>query len=183
MFWHVVSKYEEGVLMALLQMIESGQHIVAACTHLWYDPRHPDVKVAQADMACKAVVQFIHDTSHQHSRAPAAAPAGDADESSDSHEATNTVNHDAAAADDGDDDTAAADDAASHAGRIVDSMPVVIAGDFNSLWKKYKGDVFDHVSPFHSSHACCCPLLLWLLAKLAAAEAHCTWLADRLLEH
>jgi hypothetical protein len=40
----------EYVLMALLRHLPSGRLLLAACTHLWWDPKLPDMKLAQAHL-------------------------------------------------------------------------------------------------------------------------------------
>jgi hypothetical protein len=57
-FWQRVSGFQEGVLMAALRLRSTGQPLLACCTHLWFDPKHPDIKVAQADALCAAVVDY-----------------------------------------------------------------------------------------------------------------------------
>jgi CCR4-NOT transcription complex subunit 6 len=37
-------------LMALLRHRASGQRLLAMCTHLWWKPDVPDIKLAQAQM-------------------------------------------------------------------------------------------------------------------------------------
>ena len=44
-FWEAVKKREDGALLALLRDRASGRSLLAGCTHLYYDPRFPDIKV------------------------------------------------------------------------------------------------------------------------------------------
>ena len=39
-------------MLALLRERQSQRVILAACTHLYHDPRFPDVKVAEAELLC-----------------------------------------------------------------------------------------------------------------------------------
>lgn len=57
-FWRQLSCYCEGAILALLQCRHSGRTLVAAVTHLWFDPRVPHIKVGQAHLLCQAVSQF-----------------------------------------------------------------------------------------------------------------------------
>eukprot|EP00887_Chlorella_sp_A99_P006946 scaffold2.g6946.t1 len=45
-FWQLVASKEDGAVVALLEEPDSGRRIVAAATHLHWDPRHPDVKAS-----------------------------------------------------------------------------------------------------------------------------------------
>ena len=173
----------------------TGNFLVAAVTHLWFDPRHPEIKVAQANALCQAVVQFIRDkpwggkggdvgkegegeggasrgpggmgSEGMLSNDPAAGTAGGAAAAASDGDGVGSVGSDAvdvaaggsagvatveeegvaaargteAAAGAGTAAAAGADDVLQG----VRGVPVVIAGDFNSLWRKYKEDIWDPV--------------------------------------
>jgi len=55
----VVRRREENAVAALLQHRASGRQLVAASTHLFWDPAYPDVKVAQAAALCRGIVEFV----------------------------------------------------------------------------------------------------------------------------
>ena len=52
-FWDLVREREDGAVFALLREQRSGKAVAAACTHLYHDPRFPDVKAAQAELLCQ----------------------------------------------------------------------------------------------------------------------------------
>ncbi|PSC74002.1 Ccr4p [Micractinium conductrix] len=58
-FWEAVKKREDGALLALLRDRASGRSLLAGCTHLYYDPRFPDIKLAQSWLLCRAAVTFL----------------------------------------------------------------------------------------------------------------------------
>ena len=47
-FWDAVAGRGEGTLLAVLRERESGRQLVAGCTHLFWNPQWPDIKVRQA---------------------------------------------------------------------------------------------------------------------------------------
>jgi hypothetical protein len=173
-FWQRVSQFGEGVLVAALKCRVTGSFLVAAVTHLWFDPRHPEIKVAQANALCQAVVQFIEEQPWEESKgsrvgreegeieaersglaasqlnAACAATIGDGDSINMVAAAPGVdVTADQVAAAGGSEASDAAGSASPSAAadglQGLKVVPVVIAGDFNSLWRKYKEDIWDPV--------------------------------------
>lgn len=134
-FWASVSDYEEGAIFALLQCNITQQLLVACCTHLWYSPKTPDIKVGQADILCKCCVEFIqqqcreHILAHSSSRRDAGGPGSAAAEAESAAAAKRSAGHEP-----------------QGLSELLQRVAVVISGDFNSLWRKYKSDAFDRVS-------------------------------------
>ncbi|KAF5832704.1 CCR4-NOT transcription complex, subunit 6-like protein [Dunaliella salina] len=87
---NVLQKQRASVIIALLEHATTGQALVAACTHLFWDPRWPDVKALQASLLCQQLASWVQGPN---------------------------------------------------------PVPIVLGGDFNSLWRKYKPDAFDAVIP------------------------------------
>ncbi|KAG2498277.1 hypothetical protein HYH03_003538 [Edaphochlamys debaryana] len=92
-FWPTFLRRQEGAILALLRHRGTGRQLVAACTHLFWNPSFPDVKAFQASVLCRELAAFVR----QHCGQEGAE------------------------------------------GRV----PVVLAGDFNSLSCKMLPDVFD----------------------------------------
>jgi CCR4-NOT transcription complex subunit 6 len=44
-FWGAVRGRDDGVLLALLRDRVTRRQLLAGCTHLFWDPRFPDIKV------------------------------------------------------------------------------------------------------------------------------------------
>ncbi len=44
---------QEGAILALLEHRPSGCPVLAACTHLFWNPSFPDVKALQAAVLCQ----------------------------------------------------------------------------------------------------------------------------------
>lgn len=44
-FWDFVRQRDDGVLLALLRDSATRRTLLAGCTHLFWNPRYPDVKV------------------------------------------------------------------------------------------------------------------------------------------
>eukprot|EP00798_Chlamydomonas_sp_ICE-L_P015345 gene15345-21431_t len=107
-FWDTFQKREEGAIMALLEHTPSGRPMLAACTHLFWNPRFPDVKALQASVLCQEIRRFLNETHYAKKEAAATSSRSD-NESID--------------------------------------IPLIVGGDFNSLWRKYKSDVFDRHIP------------------------------------
>ncbi|KAL4854213.1 Glucose-repressible alcohol dehydrogenase transcriptional effector [Chlorella vulgaris] len=101
-FWGAVRARDDGVLLALLRDRVTRRTLLAGCTHLYWDPRFPDIKAAQAALVCRAATSFLRQQRLVHDA---------------------TLQRDAAA------------------------IPLVIAGDFNSLPFKRRSDAFDTVRP------------------------------------
>lgn len=101
-FWQAVRVREDGVLLALLRDRATQRHLLAGCTHLFWDPRYPDIKAAQAALLCRAVTKFLREQPALRNLTPE---------------------------------------------QLGLSMPLVIAGDFNSLPFKRRSDPFDQVVP------------------------------------
>ncbi|GIM10440.1 hypothetical protein Vretimale_13991 [Volvox reticuliferus] len=59
--WSKVRELGEGLLMALLRHRPSGRLVLAAVTHLFWDPAFPDVKALQAALMCGLVSTFARD--------------------------------------------------------------------------------------------------------------------------
>ncbi|CAD7696017.1 unnamed protein product [Ostreobium quekettii] len=90
-FFTAVKEQRDGAILALLKHIATGQNLLACSAHLYWNPKWPDVKVAQAHALCAAVAKFLERQSQ---------PA---------------------------------------------ETPVVLCGDFNSLWRKYDADEYDKI--------------------------------------
>ncbi|KAL4424299.1 hypothetical protein ABPG75_001600 [Micractinium tetrahymenae] len=58
-FWQAVRARQDGAVFALLRDRATRRHLLAGCTHLFWDPRFPDVKAAQAALLCKAAAGFL----------------------------------------------------------------------------------------------------------------------------
>ena len=58
-FWDLVREREDGAVLALVRDRQSEHIMLAACTHLYHDPRFPDVKVAQAQLLCSQVLLLL----------------------------------------------------------------------------------------------------------------------------
>lgn len=43
-FWQAVRSRQDGALFALLRDRATARHLLAGCTHLFWDPRFPDIK-------------------------------------------------------------------------------------------------------------------------------------------
>eukprot|EP00200_Dunaliella_tertiolecta_P015590 CAMPEP_0202413952 /NCGR_PEP_ID=MMETSP1128-20130828/31237_1 /ASSEMBLY_ACC=CAM_ASM_000463 /TAXON_ID=3047 /ORGANISM="Dunaliella tertiolecta, Strain CCMP1320" /LENGTH=362 /DNA_ID=CAMNT_0049020253 /DNA_START=89 /DNA_END=1177 /DNA_ORIENTATION=+ len=86
----VLQRQRASAIIALLEHIATGHSLVAACTHLFWDPRWPDVKALQAALLCQQLAPWAQGPQ---------------------------------------------------------PVPIVLGGDFNSLWRKYKPDAFDAVIP------------------------------------
>ncbi|KAI8474955.1 MAG: hypothetical protein J3K34DRAFT_489391 [Monoraphidium minutum] len=54
-----LARREEGAVAALLRHRASGAALVAASTHLFWDPHFPDVKLVQAAALCRGVAAFV----------------------------------------------------------------------------------------------------------------------------
>ena len=59
-FWDIVRERDDGAVLALARDRQSKQVMLAACTHLYHDPRFPDVKVAEAQLLCSEVPAAPH---------------------------------------------------------------------------------------------------------------------------
>ncbi|KAF8060015.1 ccr4 [Scenedesmus sp. PABB004] len=57
-FWREVGRQEEGALLALLRDKQTGRPLLAVCTHLWWQPAHPHVKSGQAHVLCEVIAAF-----------------------------------------------------------------------------------------------------------------------------
>lgn len=180
--------------MAALRLRSNGQPLLACCTHLWFDPKHPDIKVAQADALCAAVVNYRDSNPWGvgWQRAQGGEQAGQQ-----AHGGGQTVqqppqNQDMAQQMEYHRHSTQQQErhhlpehhlqvdhhphqqqglALPHGapGVLVTpatQVPVIIAGDFNSLWRKYKSDTFDKVcghpsadhrpAAAHQAHANAC---------------------------
>ena len=60
-FWDLVrdDEREDGAVLALLTHKQTGKKLLAASTHLFWNPAFPDVKLAQAELLCKMVGQRL----------------------------------------------------------------------------------------------------------------------------
>ncbi|GAX79217.1 hypothetical protein CEUSTIGMA_g6657.t1 [Chlamydomonas eustigma] len=54
-FWDSFFKRQEGGVMSLLEHRPSSSPVLAVCTHLFWNPRYPDVKAMQAAVLCHKV--------------------------------------------------------------------------------------------------------------------------------
>jgi endonuclease/exonuclease/phosphatase family metal-dependent hydrolase len=54
-----VRQRDDGVLLALLRDSATRRTLLAGCTHLFWNPRYPDVKAAQAMLICRAAGAFL----------------------------------------------------------------------------------------------------------------------------
>ena len=59
-FWDLVRERLDGAVLALLKERQSQRLMLAACTHLYHDPRFPDVKAAQAELLCAQASEAAH---------------------------------------------------------------------------------------------------------------------------
>ncbi|GIL59919.1 hypothetical protein Vafri_14576 [Volvox africanus] len=59
--WSKLQEMGEGLLMALLRHRPSGRLILAAVTHLFWNPAFPDVKVLQAALMCGYLSAFTRE--------------------------------------------------------------------------------------------------------------------------
>ena len=57
---HALRKRYDGVLLALLRHKETGRVLCVGNTHLYYHPRHPQLKSMQACLMARAARQFVH---------------------------------------------------------------------------------------------------------------------------
>jgi CCR4-NOT transcription complex subunit 6 len=58
-FWRAVAEREDGAVLALLRDKQAGRVLLAASAHLFWDPRWPDAKAAQAALLCRAATAFL----------------------------------------------------------------------------------------------------------------------------
>ncbi|GLC54912.1 hypothetical protein PLESTB_000919400 [Pleodorina starrii] len=98
-FWSVFTRRQEGAILALLRHKPSQRPLLAAVTHLFWNPAFPDVKAFQAAVLCREIAAFLR----QHAEGAGEAAAGE--------------------------------------------VPVILAGDFNSLSRKRLPDAFDPKIP------------------------------------
>ena len=54
---------EDGAVLALLTHRKTGKKLLAASTHLFWNPAFPDIKLAQAALLCKMVRNSHHNIS------------------------------------------------------------------------------------------------------------------------
>ncbi|KAG2445827.1 hypothetical protein HXX76_000431 [Chlamydomonas incerta] len=71
-FWSMFKKRQEGAILALLRHRASKRQLLAACTHLFWNPAFPDVKTFQATVLCREMVGFL--TQHVGPEAPGSVP-------------------------------------------------------------------------------------------------------------
>ena len=157
-------------MLALLTHRKTGKKLLAASTHLFWNPAFPDIKLAQAALLCKMVRNIHHNMSlvkatpvsplksHKipalctcqgysnlhvhHARSPASSqipPEKPAEQI--------TV-----------DQTSRGACCAQIADFLRDhsadpDTPVILGGDFNSLWGKWESDPFDQVCALPGSAA------------------------------
>jgi CCR4-NOT transcription complex subunit 6 len=117
-----VSKYidfikdkEDGAIVALLRDTQANQLLIAASTHIFWDPKHPDIKAAQATLLCAAIREFIE------TQSTATLTTQNQDQKPELVVTKKLKRLNAS------------------------SIPVIIAGDFNSLPIKRYSDAFDKV--------------------------------------
>ncbi|GBF89682.1 hypothetical protein Rsub_02852 [Raphidocelis subcapitata] len=55
----VVDRRDEGAVGALLRHRATGRRLLAASTHLFWDPNYPDVKLVHAAALCRGVAEFL----------------------------------------------------------------------------------------------------------------------------
>jgi CCR4-NOT transcription complex subunit 6 len=72
-----LSSQSEAVLLVLLQHGVTKQRLVVGNTHLFWDPRYPHIKAAQAELACKAACTFIRKHAVEGEPLPAMVLMGD----------------------------------------------------------------------------------------------------------
>ena len=60
-FWDLVraDEREDGAVLALLTHKQTGKKLLAASTHLFWNPAFPDIKLAQGELLCKMVSQTV----------------------------------------------------------------------------------------------------------------------------
>ncbi|MEW5307672.1 MAG: hypothetical protein WDW36_010050 [Sanguina aurantia] len=56
---HPYLELQEGMVLALLRHTASGRNVLAAATHLHWDPQYPDVKAMQAAALCSVVADVL----------------------------------------------------------------------------------------------------------------------------
>ncbi|KAG7668710.1 hypothetical protein Ndes2526B_g03664 [Nannochloris sp. 'desiccata'] len=127
-FLDSVKDKEDGAIVALLRDTQANQLLIAASTHLYWDPRHPDIKAAQATLLCAAIREFLETQSTRsfiHT--------------------SNVVNQEQNQ--DQPQKAAAAELVVTKKLKRHDAttVPILIGGDFNSLPVKRYSDAFDKV--------------------------------------
>ena len=55
LLWEAVKEREDGAVLAILRDVVSSRSILAASTHLFWNPAYPDVKAVQAHLLCQEV--------------------------------------------------------------------------------------------------------------------------------
>ena len=58
-FLSAIEAREDGAVLAVAQETASQQQVLLACCHLFWNPKHPDVKAAQASLLIKQVRRGI----------------------------------------------------------------------------------------------------------------------------
>ena len=105
---------------------------VAASTHLYWDPRHPEIKAAQATLLCAAIREFLETQSTRNFK-----------------NTFNVVNHEQSQdqSQKEEEEVAAAELVVTKKikGHDATTVPILIGGDFNSLPIKRYSDAFDKV--------------------------------------
>ncbi|KAG2451490.1 hypothetical protein HYH02_004088 [Chlamydomonas schloesseri] len=71
-FWSMFKKRQEGAILALLRHRASKRQLLAACTHLFWNPAFADVKAFQATALCREMSSFL--TRHVGPEGPASVP-------------------------------------------------------------------------------------------------------------
>ncbi|PNW74930.1 hypothetical protein CHLRE_12g504000v5 [Chlamydomonas reinhardtii] len=71
-FWSMFKKRQEGAILALLRHRASKRQLLAACTHLFWNPAFADVKAFQATVLCSEMAGFL--TRHVGPDAPSSVP-------------------------------------------------------------------------------------------------------------
>ena len=58
-FFKAVKQQRDGAVLALLKHNISGRHLLVCSTHLYWNPKWPDVKLAQMHALCGAISKFL----------------------------------------------------------------------------------------------------------------------------
>jgi CCR4-NOT transcription complex subunit 6 len=119
-----VKEREDGAIIALLRDTQANQLFVAASLHLYWDPKHPEIKAAQATLLCAAIREFLERQSTNSIFTHNTSTSVDQPSKEKAPELVVTKKfkrHDAS------------------------EIPVIIGGDFNSLPIKRYSDAFDTV--------------------------------------
>jgi CCR4-NOT transcription complex subunit 6 len=113
----------EGAILALLRHKPSQRVLLVSNTHLYWSPDYPDVKAAQASILCAAIASLLQQQ-QQRLQAEGEQQEQEQQQQKQGKEKQPTQQQQLP---------------------MAQRVPVVCAGDFNSLWRKYESDRWDQV--------------------------------------